>query len=73
MADDRLAQKRNTGAAPMEAEPNHVREKTYDAPKTPENVREEKQALPENTARDKVRDGMHAATEGVKDEAHKRG
>ena len=73
MADDKLAQKRNTGGAPVQAEPNHVREKTYDAPETPEPVRKEKQALPENTARDAVRDGMHEATEGVKDEARKRG
>ena len=73
MADDKLAQKRNTGGAPMTAEPNHVREKTYDAPKTPAPVAKEKQALPENTAQDKVRDGMHGAAEGVKDEARKRG
>ena len=72
MADDKLAQKRNTDGAPMTAEPNHVREKTYDAPETPEPVRQEKSKLPENTARDNVRDGMHAATEGVKDAARER-
>jgi len=69
MADDKLAQKRNVGPAPVAAEPNHVREKTYDAPKTPEPVREEKQKLPENTARDKVRDEMSDATNEVKKRA----
>ena len=71
MADDRLAQKRNTGGEPVVAEPNHVREKTYDAPKTPEPVREEKSKLPENTARDKVRDEMGEAKDKVKDAVRK--
>ncbi len=73
MADDRLAQKRNTGAKPMEAEPNHVREKTYDAPETPAKVRDEAQALPENETQDKVREGMGEATDKVKAEARKHG
>ena len=66
MADDKLAQKRNTGGAPVEAEANHVREKTYDAPKTPEPVREEKQKLPEGTTQDKVREDMGDAADAVK-------
>ena len=66
MANDKLAEKRNTGAAPVEAEANHVREKTYDAPKTPAPVREEKQELPENTTRDKVREEMPKAADEVK-------
>ena len=66
MADDKLAQKRNTSGAPVEAEANHVREKTWDAPRTPEPAREEKEKLPENTAREKVREGMGEATDEVK-------
>ena len=69
MADDKLAQKRNVGPTPVEAEPNHVREKTYEASKTPEPVQKEKQKLPENTARDKVRDEMSEATNEVKKRA----
>lgn len=57
----------------MEAEPNHVREKTYDAPETPEKVREEGQALPENETQAKVREGMGEATDKVKAEARKHG
>lgn len=71
MADDKLAQKRNTGGEPVTATPNHVREKTYDAPTTPEPVREEKSKLPENTTRDKVRDEMGEAGRKVKDEVRK--
>ena len=66
MADDKLAQKRNVGGEPVEAEPNHVREKTYEAPETPEPVRREKQALPENTAKDKVREEMPHAADAVR-------
>ena len=66
MADDKLAQKRNTDGTPVEAEANHVREKTYDAPKTPEPVRDEKQKLPENTTQDKVREDMGDAADAVK-------
>ena len=66
MADDQLAQKRNTGDEPVKAKPNHDREKTYDPPETPKPVQDEKQALPENTAQDKVREEMSEATEKVK-------
>ncbi len=66
MADDKLAQKRNTGPEPMKAEPNHDREKTYDAPNAPEEVVAENQRLPEKTAEDKVETDMAGAVDEVK-------
>ena len=66
MSDDKLAQKRNVGPEPVEAEPNHVREKTYKAPTTPDPVQQEKQALPENTAEDKVREDMPKAADEIR-------
>ena len=66
MADDKLAQKRNTGPEPMKAEPNQYREKTYEAPNPPEKVVEENQKLPEKTAEAKVEGDMGAAVDEVK-------
>ena len=66
MSDDKLAQKRNVGPEPVEAEPNHVREKTYTAPNTPEPVRKEEQALPEHTAEDKVEKDMPKAADEIR-------
>ncbi len=66
MADDKLAQKRNTGPAPMEAEPNQYLEKTYEAPNPPKEVVAENQKLPENTAEAKVESDMGEAVDAVK-------
>ena len=61
-----MADNPNVGPEPVEAEPNHVREKTYTPPNTPNKVREEQQALPEATAEDKVRTDMPKAVDQVK-------
>lgn len=66
MADEKLAQKRNTGSAPMEAEPNQYLEKTYKAPNAPKKVIEENQKLPEKTAEQKVETDMDSAVDEVK-------
>ena len=66
MADDKLAQKRNTGPEPMQADPNHDREKTYEAPNTPKKVTAENQKLVEKTAEDKVESDMGGAVDEVK-------
>ena len=66
MADDELAQKRNTGSEPMKAEPNRYREKTYEAPNPPEKIVEENQKLPEKTAEAKVESNMGKAVDEVK-------
>ena len=66
MADDELAQKRNTGPEPMKAEPNHYREKTYEAPNPPDKVVEENQKLPEKTAEAKVESDIGKAVDEVK-------
>ena len=66
MADDKLAQKRNTGPEPMRAEPTQDREKTYEAPNAPKKAVEENQKLPEKTAEDKVATEMPEAVDEVK-------
>lgn len=66
MAGDKLTQKRNIGPEPIEAEPNHVRETTYEAPNVPRNVIAENQKLPEKTAEDKVGEDMPVAVDEVK-------
>ncbi len=66
MADDKLAQKRNTGPEPMQADPNHDREKTYEAPNAPKKVIAENQKLVEKTAEDKVESDMGGAVDEVK-------
>lgn len=66
MADDTLAQKRNTGPEPMQARPNHDREKTFEAANPPARVVDEKQKLPEKTAEAKVEGEMDGAVDAVK-------
>lgn len=61
-----MAKNPNVGPEPVKADPNHVREKTYTAPKTPDPVKEELRELPEDTAEDKVRDEMPEAVDAVK-------
>ena len=61
-----MAENPNVGPDPVEAEPNHVREKTYAAQPTPKKVTEEQRALPEGTAEDKVRADLPGAIDKVK-------
>ena len=66
MAEDKLAQTRNTGPDPVKAEPNHDREKTYEAPNAPKAVVAENQKLVEKTAEAKVEEDMGEAVDAVK-------
>lgn len=66
MADDKLAQKRNTGPEPMKAEANQYREKTFEPDNPPKKVTEEKQKLPEKEAEAKVEGDMPEAVDEVK-------
>ncbi len=61
-----MADNPNVGPGPVEAEPNHAREKTFTPANPPKEVTEEQQALPEGTAEDKVRTDMPHAVEAVK-------
>ena len=61
-----MANNPNVGPEPVEADPNHVREKTYREPGVPKPYKEEREALPENTAEDKVRDDLPAAVDEIK-------
>ena len=61
-----MANNPNVGPKPVEAEPNHVREKTYAGPTPPAKVTREQQKLPERTAEEKVREDMPEAVEEVK-------
>ena len=56
----------NVGPEPVEARPNHVREKTYQAPGVPDGHEREVARLPEKTAADKVERDMGAAVDAVK-------
>ena len=56
----------NVGPGPVETTPNHVREKTYQAPNAPKTVDEEVQKLPEKTAETKVETDMSKAVDEVK-------
>ena len=56
----------NAGPEPVQAEPNHVREKTYKDPTTPKKAQEALEGLPESTAQDKIREEMSAATDRIK-------
>ena len=56
----------NAGPEPVRAEPNHVREKTYEDPTTPKPAEEALEQLPETTAQDKIREGMPAAADAIK-------
>ena len=61
-----MADNPNVGPEPVDATPNHVREKTYEPPDAPAKVTAERQKLPEKTAETKVREEMPAAIEQVK-------
>ena len=61
-----MADNPNVGPDPVEAEPNHAREKTYTPANPPKKVTEEQQALPEGTAEDKVSADMPKAVDAVK-------
>jgi hypothetical protein len=56
----------NVGPEPVEAKPNHVREKTYTAPNPPKHMDDALQSLPEKTAEDKVREDMPKAVDQVR-------
>ena len=56
----------NAGPEPVQAEPNHIREKTYKDPTTPKRAEDAINKLPEATAQDKVRADMPAAAEAIK-------
>ena len=61
-----MADNPNVGPEPVEAKPNHVREKTYDAPNTPQPYKDELRDLPENTAKDDIREDMSKAADAIK-------
>ncbi len=63
-----MADNPNVGPEPVEAEPNTKREKTYREPGTPAPVKQELRSLPENEAREKVREDMPAAVDAIKKE-----
>ena len=62
-----LANNPNVGPEPVDAKPNHVREKTYKAPNLPEPIEAEVEALPEKTAETKVETDMKGAVDAVRD------
>lgn len=61
-----MADNPNVGAEPVEAVPNHVREKTYQVPNAPKETIDETQKLPEKTAEAKVREDMPKAVDEVR-------
>ncbi len=61
-----MADNPNVGPGPVEAKPNHVREKTYRPANPPAAVEEELKKLPESTAEEKVRTDMPEAVDEVK-------
>ena len=56
----------NVGPDPVDARPNHVREKTYQAPDVPEGYERDVARLPEKTAEAKVERDMGDAVDAVK-------
>lgn len=56
----------NAGPGPVEAEPNHDREKSYKAPTTPKPVADALNDLPEHEAEDKVEKEMPDAVAAIK-------
>lgn len=56
----------NTGPAPVGAEPNTQREKTYQAPTSPPEVTAAQQGMPEKTAQEKVGTDMGDAVDAVR-------
>jgi hypothetical protein len=61
-----MADNPNVGPEPVDAKPNHVREKTFKPANQPAKVDEEQQRLPEKTAEDKVRADLPKAVDAVK-------
>jgi hypothetical protein len=61
-----MADKPNVDAAPVEARPNHIREKTYQEPNAPQPYKDELRQLPEKTAQQNIREDMSEATAKVK-------
>ncbi len=62
-----MANNPNVGPDPVDAEPNHVREKTFKAPNPPKAYDQENEKLPEKTAEHKVETDMKAAVDAVRD------
>lgn len=60
-----MADNPNVGPEPVEAKPNHDREKTYKPSNPPSKMQEEKTKLPEGTTREKTSKGMDEATDEV--------
>lgn len=56
----------NVGPEPVEADPNHVREKTYSEPNVPKPYKREREAMPEHTAEEKVREDLPKAVDEIK-------
>ena len=56
----------NVGPEPVDVQPNHLREKTYQAPDVPEVYEREIGRLPEKTAGDAVERDMDGAVDAVK-------
>jgi hypothetical protein len=61
-----MANNPNVGPDPVEADPNHVREKTYEAPVVPKPYADQREALPETTAAEKVREELPEAIGAIK-------
>ena len=61
-----MADNPNVGPDPVDAEPNHVREKTFVEPKTPKPYADANKGLPERTAEEKVREEMPEVVDAVK-------
>ncbi len=62
-----MADNPHVGPEPIEAKPNHVREKTYEAPNPPKQAEEALETLPEKTASDKIREDMPKAIDKIID------
>ncbi len=60
-----MADNPNVGAEPVEAKPNHVREKTYKPSNPPPEMTKATENLPEKTAGAKVREDMPDAVDGI--------
>ena len=56
----------NVGPEPVDAQPNRLREKTYQAPDVPEAYERDVGRLPEKTAEDKIAREMDGAVDAVK-------
>jgi len=61
-----MADNPNAGPDPVDTQPNHLREKTYQDPNPPKKVDQETQRLPEKATEEKVREDMPKAVNEVK-------